>query len=64
MIPFLKLICFDNSHRSYISRVPSEEHTNALKNNLHNTENLESRISVKIITTETDPGNLRLKEAV
>ena len=30
---------------------------------LHNTENLENRISVKIITRETDPVNLRLKEA-
>ena len=31
--------------------------------NFHDVENLENRISVKIVTRETDPVNLRLKEA-
>ena len=31
--------------------------------NFHDVENLENRISVKIVARETDPVNLRLKEA-
>ena len=54
----MQFIYIGNISLSYANYTSLYKHFN----DLHNTENLENRISVKIIRRETDPVNLRLKE--
>ena len=55
----MRFIYIENLTVSYANSTSLYKHFT----DLHNTENVQNRISVKIITRETDPVNLRLKEA-